>query len=284
MLIMFKKTITVGVICTLMAGGTYASVKPTPGKGDRRLRHVVYDPENVTQVHTRYGWTTRIVFGDGEIVKYVSIADREAWSAFPVPNSPHLILMPVAQDAGTNMSVFTNKRVYDFDLYAKKKRGRSRESMVYKIKFDYPQERRNNRLAKKRELERRAIEKKKKHIDMAKVNRSYTRKGSDILSPVEVFDDNKFTYFRFNEKIAVPAIYVVNADKTETMINFHKREDGLYTVQRIAGQFALRSNRTLTCIYNNAFSDLFESKVPIDLRETKVKDRSTDLSYDDYNG
>lgn len=240
----------------------YGGAKPKAGFVDSRIKTVVYDARNVTEVHSHYGYETQIVFAPDETVTHVAVGDSLAWQIFPVANN--IFLKPQADNADTNMSVLTNKRSYSFDLLAKKNYRKSR--LTYKIVFHYPEDDLRVAMAKTKRIAQIASSTviPGRAFDPAGLNFNYTRRGSDLLAPIRVFDDGEFTYFQFDEKIAVPAIFIVNPDKTESLVNFHKDPQGhYYVVQRLAGQFALRDDKIVTCIYNESWRHKSASEVPV---------------------
>ncbi len=242
-----------------------AGAKPKPGYVDSRIKTVVYDVRNVTEVRSHYGYATQIVFAPGEEVTHVAIGDGLAWQIEPIGNN--IFLKPQFDNADTNMDVLTNKRAYSFDLLARKKHRKSR--LTYRIVFHYPEDDLRVALAKTKRAKRIANSAVTpgRAFDPAGLNFDYTRSGSDQLAPIRVFDDGEFTYFQFDEKIAVPAIFIVNPDKKETLVNFHKDPRGhYYVVQRLAGQFALRDNKIVTCIYNESWRNKVASEVPVALK------------------
>ena len=76
--------------------------------------------------------------------------------------------------------------------------------------------------------------------------------GAEIV-PRLVFDDGRFTYFRFANNLPLPAVFVTNTDKTEETVNAHMTQDGLLVVDRVARRFVLRAGNAAVAILNEAF-------------------------------
>ena len=91
-------------------------------------------------------------------------------------------------------------------------------------------------------------------------NLEYSYAGNTTLVPVRTFDDGEFTYFQFPSKIDTPAIFLVDDDKGESLLNYHV--SGKYVVvQRLGKQFILRDGEKATCIFNDNFDGRGEDTV-----------------------
>ena len=76
-------------------------------------------------------------------------------------------------------------------------------------------------------------------------------KGSEALAPTLVFDDNNFTYFKFQSQRDFPAIYRVTPDG-ESMVNYHV-EKGVLIVHGVFPEFRLRAGKAVVGIYNENY-------------------------------
>ena len=90
-------------------------------------------------------------------------------------------------------------------------------------------------------------------IDPAGWNWQYTFAGASTQTPVNVFDDGKHTYFQFDPKTRVPAIFMVHEDETESLVNTVRRGRFL-VVHDLGRQFTLRNGPVETCIFNEGFT------------------------------
>ena len=84
-------------------------------------------------------------------------------------------------------------------------------------------------------------------------NTFYTYTGSRELLPSVVFDDGRFTYFRWPAETSTPAVFAIGADGQESLVNSSWR-DGYEAVEMIAPSFRLRDGREVTTVINEAFS------------------------------
>jgi type IV secretion system protein VirB9 len=262
---MFKKFLL--LLLLVIPTFAYCGKKPTPGYVDHRIKTVIYDSRNVIEIIGHYGFATHIVFSDSEVIQHIAAGDSLAWQI--IPNGHHLFVKPSEERADTNITVITNKRTYNFDLKAHRNRRRRAKDLTYEINFKYPEDELklalfNSKKYIRKQQKQKAIKiENKQKFDVIDANWSYTRRGSEELAPLRVFDNGEFTFFQFNESKNIPAIFIVNTDKSESIVNFHKRGP-YYVVQRIAGQFALRDTGVVTCIYNENWSTASDSIMPED--------------------
>jgi type IV secretion system protein VirB9 len=77
-------------------------------------------------------------------------------------------------------------------------------------------------------------------------------KGSADIVPTLVFDDGRFTYFRFPGQREVPAVFHVLGDGSETLVNA-RMEDDLLVVDRVSRRLMLRAGAAVVGVWNEAF-------------------------------
>jgi len=73
------------------------------------------------------------------------------------------------------------------------------------------------------------------------------------LAPTEIYDDGRFTYFRYDNAKDLPAVFRVNADGSEAAVNSHVEGDTLI-VHETAEKFVLRLNNTVLGIENRSYN------------------------------
>lgn len=217
---------------------------PVPIPSDRRIRTVVYSPNEVVKFVGHYGYQTSIEFEEGEEIQTISIGDSIAWQLTPVNN--RLFLKPVEQAADTNMTLVTNRRSYLFELHARETESMNDPSMVFTLRFVYPDSTLGNvsnyyHQEAMPDLQRESY----------KYNFNYSIAGdARNIEPIRVFDDGRFTYFEFPHSMPeLPAIFMVDSVNRESIINFRVR--GTYmVVERIASRFTLRQGADVICVFN----------------------------------
>lgn len=210
-----------------------AALVPRSVAADKHMKSVNYDPNNVVMIQGAYGYETHIVFAPNEEVNTIAIGDSLAWEAKSVKNN--LLLKPIAA-SNTDMTVLTNANSYTFQLDSND----IKVPPTYQLKFNYPAAGYDNN------GQSNAVG----VCDPTQINWKYSFTGDPRLAPMEVFDCNgQFTYFRF--KNTLPAIFVVDKKRKETLVNYHVT--GKYVVvNTTAARFTLRHGSTVTSIYNNA--------------------------------
>jgi type IV secretion system protein VirB9 len=85
------------------------------------------------------------------------------------------------------------------------------------------------------------------------VNEDYWYCGSPWLRPVGVTDDGVQTRITFGDRGEWPAIFVRNADNTESLVNFHA-EGTTAVVHRVARGFVLRRGALVGCVENRGYA------------------------------
>ena len=226
------------------AAPALAALEPHPDGGDPRLRVVPYDPTQVVTVRAALGYQMMIEFDAGERIENVAVGDSLGWQLIPSRNGNLLFLKPMDQAPATNMTVVTNLRRYEFELTVRPRPTSPDDpSLVYSLRFDYPAP-----------VTAVATPAEPAPTPPQDVNHAYSYQGSAELLPVRLFDDGQSTYFRFAEGVSYPAIFAVEADRSEAVINFHVR-DGYLVVDRLARGFVLRRGKVETRIFNDGFRD-----------------------------
>lgn len=210
---------------------------------DKRLGIMVYNPYDVHKFVGYYGYQSSIIFSEDEVIETMSMGDSTPWQM--VPNGNRLFLKPIDQDATTNLTIISNKRVYYFELHAQEAKDINQEGLMFAVKFLYPDEHDNQSSA----ITAGAME----APDLSNkslYNFEYTISGPSSISPIKIFDDGKFTYFEFSNKSAeLPAIFYVNPNGTEGLINFRMVGDYL-VVESVRARFSIRHDKDVVCVFN----------------------------------
>jgi type IV secretion system protein VirB9 len=237
------KIVMVALLLTGVSADAYAAREAKPIKIDHRVRTIMYQPDEVYKYTGHFRYQTSIEFAPDEVIGTISMGDSTAWMMNPSGN--RLFLKPIEQDATTNMTLITNKRVYLFELHARETDDINDKDMVFIMRFVYPDE---DNLTVSKYLDSVPIPDLAK--DMDKYNFNYTISGTDEIAPIRIFDDGEFTYFEFRDKNAeVPALFWVDADGNESLINYRTRGDYI-VVERVASKYTLRHGRDIVCVFN----------------------------------
>jgi type IV secretion system protein VirB9 len=225
-----------------------AEVEPKSGVGDPRIRVAAYKTEEVYRLRGFVGFQIDLEFEAGEAFVGIAAGDIEGLSFVAQDN--HLFLKPKAATVGTNLTVLTTRRHYQFYYTAQVRRPATNEpNLIYALRFQYPPAgpSGSSTLAAQRvedELERGANAR-ARNID-------YWYCGHEALRPMTASDDGVHTRLRFGAHAELPAIFVRNEDGAESLLNF-SMEEGEVIVHRVARQFVLRRGSLTGCIVNKGF-------------------------------
>ena len=226
----------------LLAAPAHAIQYPKPGEVDPRIQTVAYDPAEVVALRGFYGFQMMLEFGPDERIENVSIGDAQAWQVTPNKRASLLFLKPIASNASTNMTVVTDRRRYAFELTAgQPSSGRSGE-IPYIVRFTYPPE------------EAPAVVELVEPAPPPPRNTAYSYTGSRASLPSRVYDDGAFTYFEWPENASTPALFLLAADGSESIVNYGVR-DGMMVVEQVAPRFILRNGKDVTTVINDAWRE-----------------------------
>src|SRR5271167_1584710 len=127
------------ILFTGLAVTAEAETRPSPGLLDSRIRSAAYRADEVYRLTGFVGYQTDLEFETGETFVGLGAGDIEGISFVAQDN--HLFLKPKAANVGTNLTVLTNRRHYQFDYTALTRRSDgSRRDIVYALRFIYPAE------------------------------------------------------------------------------------------------------------------------------------------------
>ena len=215
-----------------------AAVVPHPGSGDPRIHEVLYDPTQVVELHGVLGYQLSLEFDPGEHIETVAIGDSLGWQVTPNRKANLLFIKPMARRPDTNMSVVTNLRRYNFLLSVRGKV--AARSIPYSVRFLYL------------EPVVALVTPPPPPPPPVDRNHAYSYQGSPKAVPTQLFDDGQATYFAFGRDEDLPAIFAIDPDGGEAVVNSHMRE-GYIVVDRLAPGFVLRRGKDVTRVFNDGW-------------------------------
>lgn len=239
------------LIAMLIASTAGAEKAPSFGPRDKRIRYILYDPDQVFRIDASYGTSTMIVFADNEKIETIGAGDALAWKIEPNKKGNILFVKPVDKKANANLNVITNRHQYVFMLTAD---FRPVSRQIFKVVFRYPDETGAD-AALLDEARERAANPNLANLDVANTNSNYGYKGSALAKPLVVFDDGMKTFFRFQGEI--PAIFIVDRNRNESLVNL-RREGDYMVVDKVNYQWTIRNGNEQACLFNLRLNNVDE--------------------------
>ena len=241
---MMKTTLLLMTIAALPVQTQAQNYEP-----DSRLRTIDYDPAAVVRLEGCQNFQTMITLASDEHVENVGVGDSAAWQVTPNKRGNLLFVKAIAPKGYTNMSVVSDKRSYSFELRTASESDCSHGRITYELRFRYP-----------------PVQSSGTPVNPAsppdpnaflpvpeKRNAAYTFSGATDLVPIRVFDDGISTYMKWATGVTAPAVYALNSDNTESIVNYASRGD-YFVVEQVAPAFVLRRGELKTVLYNDTYA------------------------------
>ena len=240
------------VACVLLsivaAPSARADWVPAPGRGDPKIRIAPYSRNRVYRLYGYVGYQIDIEFAPGERFKGLAAGDIEG-IAFKAQGR-HLFIKPRVPHLRTNLTVLTNRRSYEFDYsVSPTSPDAAVRQVIYALRFSYP--RRSSAAVGSHVKQRIAAALARGPVTPR--NYDYWYCGSPSLKPEKVWDNGVQTWIQFGARQGLPAIFVLAADGSESLVNFNVRK-GNVVVQRVVKRLALRRGKLQGCIVNEALA------------------------------
>lgn len=245
---------TLELLC-ILAGAVTAhahGLRPAraPVADDPRIRVVAYSPDRIYRLHGYAGYQIDVQFAPDEHFVGAGVGDAKGVAFASAAN--HLFIKPRAAHVATNLTVLTNRRTYLFDYTASPTSPpRDGPDVIYSLRFEYPRTATRTSAALRRRVRIKG--------DLLAAERSAPRNydywycGAPSLKPRAAWDDGVETYLVFGSRAELPAVFVRNADGSESLVNFDMRGADM-VIQRVARRFVLRRGALTGCVVNRAFT------------------------------
>jgi len=248
-----KRWLAVALLAPMLA---LAEMQPPAGDYDPRVRVVDYNPLEVVRLATFYGVSTHLQFGEGETIGAVALGDKDAWHVVDYQN--HLFLKPKAQRADTNMTVITNKRTYQFAVVVQRRSARDASAwkdpkLVFSLVFRFPEEEAAAARAAAAQARLHQADERLASAMRSGSNFDYWVAGSDEIAPTAAHDDGRFIYLTFSNNRDMPAVYAVDDQGNESLINTNVTDGNTIVVQRLVPHLMLRKGHEVASVRNMSF-------------------------------
>jgi len=239
----------------LVAGGAAcAAVVPPPGPVDARVREIDYAEDQVVSLTGYVGYHIHLELAPGET--FVALGAGDSAAVDIAAEGPHVMLKPKAARVATNLTLVSSRRVYHFEYRTYEAQPPS-GTAIFALRFRYRQAPSEvtpaattlpfSSTQPMTEAPAPAV------APVRSVNSDYWYCGSPWLQPTEATDDGVQTRLTFSARGEWPAIFVRNADGSESLVNFHA--DGTSAVvHRVAETFVLRRGQLVGCVENRGYA------------------------------
>lgn len=208
-----------------LAGTAFAEIQPRQGPFDARVRLATYQDGQVYRIRTSLTHVTSIEFGQGETIRSIIAGDTEGFLLDGVPGGQAFAIKPVTRGAHTNITVYTNRRSYYFNVTE------AASPTFYVIRFTYPE----------------SAPQQSRVAASQPANHAYGVSARSEITPREIWDDGTFTYFRFAANAPLPAIFRWSGGN-ERSVNALARPDGVIRVSGVSDRWVLRLGEDEICV------------------------------------
>jgi type IV secretion system protein VirB9 len=244
---------------------------PVLSKSDSRIGYINYSKGDVAELRVQRGTVTRVALGEDERILANGVATgfsadcastTSEWCIRADAGTNQIFIKPKDSATHNNLELRTNKHDYSIAIRVlpDTQRSRKQASAMYRVMFRYPATSDDVLSSEVQAAESGRSEKGvlKQRMDRAIArpkNWAYTMQvlpGAQDFAPSLVFDDGRFTYFRFAANREIPTIYAVSPDGEEARVNFHvdEHDDNIVAVERLGRHFVLRLGKAAVGIWN----------------------------------
>ena len=217
------------VSVSVAANTAFAEAIPRSGPNDSRVRVATYQDGQVYRLKVSLTHVTTVEFGQGETIRSIIAGDTEGFQLDGVPGGRAFAVKPNARGVHTNITVYTNRRSYYFNVTE------SSSPTFYVVQFRYPDENRRPTNA----------------VAQRALNYNYAASDRTNFTPSSVWDDGTFTFFRFPRNAPVPAIFQ-HSNGRERTVNSTQVEDGVLRVSGVGREWVLRLGDEIVCIQSTS--------------------------------
>ncbi len=206
----------------LLVAPAVAQLPQATEGADPRLRTIEYDAGQVFRLRVATGYQSTIIFSPEERVENVGIGDSDGWQVTLNSRGDALFLKPVRPNGATNMTVITDARVYSFELSSAHGPG---ADTPFTVRFLYS---------------RAAVDTSPPSPPLQRG--LYRLSGARALRPAAISDDGVRTYIEWGDRQAIPAIFAIDGQGDELLVDGHVR-DGLLVIDAVHRTLLFRLDR-----------------------------------------
>jgi type IV secretion system protein VirB9 len=226
-----KAAVASCLMLVLATAPALAQVQPQPAGGDPHLQVIDYDAGQIVLLRGAPGYQMMIELSPDEQVQSVAVGDSSAWEVSVNKEGDRLFLKPAQPNISTNMTVVTSVRIYNFDLSSL---ADVTTDMPYSVHFRYP--------ATKPHVDD------GQYVDVAAATKRISRykvAGNRELWPAAVTNDGQHTFISWPRNAPIPAVYALDRDGHEALVNGMMGTDDIYEVDGVPDRLMFRIDNTV---------------------------------------
>jgi type IV secretion system protein VirB9 len=211
---------TILLLALALAAPAAAQVRPQSGPGDPRLQTLDYAPDQVFLLEVAPGYQMMVELAPDEQIENIAVGDSGAFQVTANRRGDRLFIKPLQMGVTTNMTVVTNVRLYAIQLQSLS--GPTPE-MGYAVRFRYPS----------------AAADAAAQEDAGELAGRYRLSGDRAVRPSRIGDDGRHTYIEWDASHALPAVYALDSENRETLVNGMMRED-VFVIDTVIARLVFR--------------------------------------------
>lgn len=248
---MIFRLICAALIAVLACTSVSAEQRGRGTRTDSRVRMLSYNPDEVYRIEAYTGYVVTVMFAPDEQVQDYEFGDSASWLFHPTAAGNGIVFKPaMIPPQATNIVVHTDRRSYNFLVNGH--RGGDPSGVGFFYRFSYPNE-------------QRAGPRQPGSIFTAfntarSRNLGYSAAGDNILRPDQAFDDGRKTYLRLPQSRVRPAVFSLEADGREKLVNTVDLADGTIVVTGVYPRLVLRDGDYVLCLFNDNLNRLSKSR------------------------
>ncbi|ECL7558317.1 type IV secretion system protein VirB9 [Campylobacter jejuni] len=211
-----------------------------------------YQENKTEKIRTRFAMATTIIF-QTDITNYI-LGDTTGFKVEEIPNLPNAIaIKPLLIGIDTSLTIFTkDNKIHTFYIFSTDYKNSKDPNLIVYIKDDKTQnliDEKNEKINKEYLIIKEGIA--EVRVKKTDIYNHYLQKGTNPnkwLVAEEIFDDKKFTYFKYDKKKMpqIPAIFAV-IDNQDSPVE--SRVIGNYIIaETTAKKFTIRSGNSYICV------------------------------------
>jgi type IV secretion system protein VirB9 len=234
---MIKKFALLIALTSLCGAPAFAEQNPIGTKSDVRIKTFAYDENNVYNLSLYLKSVTAVQFAPDENVRSILIGDSASWEVVKLQSGNVVSIKPIIHGALTNMTVYTDQRVYTFQLRsvgAISAGPKGSAAQAFRTTFTYPEK-------------KDASDSEQTNIPTGPINTSYMVSGAAQFRPISVADNSLQTVFELPLGAPRPAVFRVGSDNKERLAN-SRTEGNRMIVSGTSDYWVLRIGDEIVCI------------------------------------